>query len=83
MKTTVEINDELLNDAKRLASEEHSTLRQLIEAGLRNELNQRRQKNIQPYHMRDASVGGRGIRLDFAGRSWETIRAAIYEGQGE
>ena len=35
MKTTVEIDDELLKAAKKLAIDEHTTLRALIEDGLR------------------------------------------------
>ena len=38
MKTTVEIDDELLRTAKRAAIDRRSTLRQLIEGGLRREL---------------------------------------------
>jgi len=38
MKTTVEIDDELLRSAKRAAIDRRSTLRQLIEGGLRREL---------------------------------------------
>lgn len=38
MKTTVEIDDNLLRAAKRVADERHMTLRQLIESGLRREL---------------------------------------------
>jgi hypothetical protein len=38
MKTTVEIDDDLLRAAKRAAIDEGVTLRQLIEDGLRNRL---------------------------------------------
>lgn len=38
MKTTVELPDELLVAAKKRAAESRSTLRQLIERGLRREL---------------------------------------------
>ena len=35
MKTTVEISDSLAEEAKRVAARERTTLRALIEAGLR------------------------------------------------
>lgn len=38
MKTTVDINDELLKAAKRAAVDEEMTLRELIEDGLRHRL---------------------------------------------
>jgi hypothetical protein len=41
MKTTVEIDDGLLLQAKQHAAETHAPLRELIEAGLRQQLQQR------------------------------------------
>jgi hypothetical protein len=38
MKTTVEIQDELLVEAKKHAAEHRTTIRALIESGLRHEL---------------------------------------------
>ena len=38
MKTTVEIQDELLIEAKKHAAEHRTTVRALIESGLRHEL---------------------------------------------
>jgi hypothetical protein len=38
MKTTVEIQDELLIEAKKHAAERRTTVRALIESGLRHEL---------------------------------------------
>jgi len=35
MKTTVEISDALLNEARQVATQEHTTLRALFEEGLR------------------------------------------------
>lgn len=38
MKTTVDIDDELLRAAKKAAIDRHTTLRELMERGLRREL---------------------------------------------
>ena len=60
MKTTVEIADPLLEEAKREAERTDCTLRDLIEIGLRRELDRRSQK--KPFKLRDASVGGQGLQ---------------------
>jgi predicted transcriptional regulator len=38
MKTTIELSDELVMEAKKLAIERRTTLRALVEQGLRHEL---------------------------------------------
>lgn len=80
MKTTVEIADSLAREAKDLAAREHTTLRELIEAGLRAVLRQRRKKGA--FRLRDASFGGNGLQPEFRGADWERIREAAYEGRG-
>ncbi len=65
MKTTVEISDPLFEEAKRETEKSGVTLRDLIELGLRRELEQR--KAVKPFKLRDASVAGApapGIRED-------------------
>ncbi len=79
MKTTVEISDELLMRAKRVAADEGSTLRQLIESGLRNELGRRQGHR---YTMQDASFGGQGVQPGVTEGDWAQIRDLIYEGRG-
>lgn len=80
MKTTVEIADDLARDAKELAARENTTLRELIESGLRVLLRERRRK--RSFRLRDASFGGKGLRPAFRGGDWERIREAAYEGRG-
>lgn len=57
MKTTVEIADPLFDAAKREAERSGCTLRDLIELGLRKEL-ERRAKETKPFKFRDMSVRG-------------------------
>ena len=59
MKTTVDIADPLLEEAKRVAKESGCTLRELIELGLRHELDRRQRP--APFKLRDASVMGMGL----------------------
>lgn len=80
MKTTVEIADSLLAEARRVAHEDGTTLRSLIEEGLRRVIAERSQR--APYVMPDRSVGGNGLTPEFRDAIWEQIRDAIYEGHG-
>jgi hypothetical protein len=80
MKTTVDIPDSLLADARRAADREGTTLKGLVEAGLRRVLAERREKG--QFRLRDASFRGDGLQPGVAAGSWETIRDAIYEGRG-
>jgi predicted transcriptional regulator len=79
MKTTVEITDSLLERAKRLASQEHTTVRALVEEGLRRIFAERRRAN--PFKLRKASFKGKGLQPQMAGASWPGIRDASYEGR--
>jgi hypothetical protein len=56
MKTTVEIADALLREAKQHAEANGITLRDMIELGLRRELDARKQ--AKPFKLRDASHKG-------------------------
>jgi hypothetical protein len=80
MKTTVEIPDPLAEEAKAVARREKTTLRALIETGLRQVLRDRRRRTR--FRLRDASFGGRGLRPEFREGDWEHIRQAAYEGRG-
>jgi hypothetical protein len=80
MKTTVEIADALLLEAKRVAAAEGTTLRELLEQGLRGALEQRRKHPA--FRLEDASVDGEGLHPDLAEGSWPRIRDLIYEGRG-
>jgi hypothetical protein len=80
MKTTVEISDSLLHQAKRLASEEHTTVRALMEEGLRRLMAER--KAARPFKLRKVSFRGKGLQAQMAGASWQQIRDAAYQGRG-
>jgi Arc/MetJ family transcription regulator len=81
MKTTVHISDPLLEEAKALAAAEGTTLRELVEAGLRQIVAERRRRR-KAFRLRDASFTGRGLQPEFQGAGWDQIRDAIYQGQG-
>lgn len=80
IKTTVDISDALLEDAKRVAAREGTTLRALVELGLRRVLDD--VDASESFRLRDGSVDGRGMTREFSEGGWEKIRDAIYEGHG-
>lgn len=80
MKTTVEIPDALLEEARKLASREGTTVRALVEEGLRKIVSERRQ--IRGFKLRNAAFKGEGLQPGVAGASWERIREMAYEGRG-
>jgi hypothetical protein len=80
MKTTVEIPDSLLEEAKRLAAREGTTVRALVEEGLRRTLAER--KRATRFRLRKATFKGTGMQPASAGASWDQIRDAAYEGRG-
>ncbi len=80
MKTTIEISDPLLKEAKKLAAREGVTLRTLVEKGLRHEL-ERRAKPTQ-FRLRKATFKGDGLSPGAQGLSWDQLRDLAYDGRG-
>ncbi|MGH7389749.1 MAG: DUF2191 domain-containing protein [Candidatus Rokuibacteriota bacterium] len=66
--------------ARAVAAREGTTVRALIEEGLRISIEKR--KRPQPFKLRDATVGGQGLQPGFSFERWADIRDAIYEGRG-
>jgi hypothetical protein len=79
MKTTIEIADSLLARAKQAAAEDNTTIRALVEDGLRKVLDERSER--KPFKLRDGSFRGGGMRPEYEG-NWDKILDAIYEGRG-
>ncbi len=80
MKTTLDISDPLLNEARKIAARERTTVRALVERGLRHVVAAHRRS--RRFRLRDASFGGRGLRPELRDASWDKIRDMIYEGRG-
>jgi hypothetical protein len=80
MKTTIEISDPLLRDARKLAEREGTTLRALVERGLRRVVAETR--TGAQFKLRKASFKGRSLQDDLGDASWDKIRDLSYEGRG-
>ena len=76
MKTTIEISDAIFERAKALAAREGTTVRALVEDGLRQVLRMRR---TGQFRLRDASVEGQGLTPEFQNAGWDKLRDALYE----
>lgn len=81
MKTTIHIPDSLFQDARQLARREHTTLKALVEQGLRLVLAERRM-GTGSFHLRKVTFKGKGLHPPLAAASWEQIRELSYEGRG-
>ena len=81
MKTTLEIQDPLLEQVRKIAARDGETLRSLVEQGLRKVVAERSAKP-KPFKMRDCSVGTPGASSVYETLSWEEKLALIYEGRG-
>ena len=79
VKTTIEMNDELFRRAKRVAASDGVTLKELIETGLRAELERRRATD---YVLPDATFDGDGVAAGITEGDWDTISALIYPSRG-
>ena len=81
MKTTLEISDPLLKQARKIAQREGLTLKSLVEQGLRKVIAEKEQPP-QTFRLRKASFKGRGLQPGVAAGGWERIRDLAYEGRG-
>ena len=76
MKTTLDIQDELLLRAKRHARQTGRSLRAVVEEGLRQLLAAPTRR--APYRLPDLSVGRAGEPDPLEAYSWQDLREIIY-----
>ena len=80
MKTTLDIHDELLSRAKRHARDTGSTLRAVVEDGLRQVLD--RANPIREHVLPDLRVGNPAADDPLEQYSWPELRELIYGDPG-
>ena len=80
MKTTIQIPDSLFEEVRKLATKEKTTLKALVEEGLRLALAKHNRRSV--FRLRKASFKGKGLQPGLTEASWEQIREKIYEGRG-
>lgn len=72
MKTTIEVSDALFNSAKELAGRSRTTMRALVEEGLRRVLSDAQAKAKPAFKLKDASVRGKAVLISDP-RRWQQI----------
>jgi hypothetical protein len=80
MKTTVDIPDVLLDEARKVVAKEGRPVRALIEEGLRKVLGER--KRAAAFRLRKATFKGQGLQPHLVRATWERIRDTVYEDRG-
>ena len=73
MKTTVDIAEPMLNQAKVIAAREGTTLRALVEEGLQHVIEERRMQ-ATGFKLRDASYGRGGGAAGIDPDDWMSIK---------
>ena len=81
MKTTIDVADQLLEEARRVAARDRTTLRELVHEGLRRVLDERRPRRTA-FRLRMPQPGNGGLQPEFADGDWSRIREEIYRGRG-
>jgi hypothetical protein len=82
MKTTIHIPDGLFDEARKVAQEEKTTLKALVEEGLRKVVTERRGEKSAGFRLRKAAFKGQGLQPHLAGVTWDQILDVSYEGRG-
>ncbi|MFN5349688.1 MAG: hypothetical protein ACK5A0_09150 [Polaromonas sp.] len=72
MKTTIEMSDPLFKSAKELAQRSQTTLRALIEEGLRRVISESQVNAKSAFKLKDASVGGKVVLMPETAR-WQQL----------
>jgi len=80
MKTTIQIPDSLFEEVRRLANQEHTTMKVIVEEGLRRIVSERKRRGH--FKLRRITFKGNGLQPHLAGTSWDQILQLSYEGRG-
>ena len=80
MKTTIELPDDLLERGKAVARLENSTLKALLEEGLRMALRAREARPAAPFVVQPFQ--GDGLTPEFSAVGWDKVRDEIYRDRG-
>jgi Bacterial antitoxin of type II TA system, VapB len=80
VKTTLDISDPLLHEARKIAARDRTTLRALVEQGLRKIIAER--KAARSFRLRKVTFKGQGLASELCDADWDKIRDLAYEGRG-
>jgi hypothetical protein len=81
MKTTIDIAEAILKEARETAARDQTTLKDLVHEGLLRVLEDRRTRRAA-FRLRPIEPVGGGFQPEFADGDWQHIRDEIYRGRG-
>ncbi len=80
MKTTMDLSDGIMRQAKAVARREKMPLRDLVQEGLLLAL--KTHALPRSHKVKPVIFSGRGLNPEFQGRSWAEVRDEIYRERG-
>jgi hypothetical protein len=80
MSCGLPVADSLLQQARRTAARRGTTLRALVEEGLRRVLGER--GDAGRFRLRRVTFRGEGLHEEVAGTGWDEVRRRAYQGRG-
>lgn len=81
MKTTIDLSDNLVREAKNMARSRGTTFREIVESAMRAYL-QSRNKEKRRYAFKSHTFKGEGVQEGISEGDWNNIRSRVYEGRG-
>jgi len=81
MRTSIDIPERLLHEAKELAHKRHTTLREVVLEGLRTVLDHTKSRP-KSFRLKDLSYGNGGLVEGLLATDWDEMRKRAYEGRG-
>ena len=81
MKTTIDIPNSLFQEAKKIAHERGSTLKEILQVALHSFLRQAKSP-AKSFRLRKHAFRGHGLVKGLSEGDWGEIRRRIYEGRG-
>ena len=80
MRTTIELSTAILHRAKCLAKARNTSVKALIEDGLRKIFEE--SEKAPPFTLKDGAYGKGGLVQGLDHTDWDLIRDRLYEGRG-
>lgn len=80
MKTTLDISDNILLRAKKVAHSRKRSLKSIAEEGIMVVLDRLERNEV--VEICPVTFGGKGMTREFSGKPWNEVRDAAYEGRG-
>lgn len=82
MRTTIDVPDALLNQAKNVAASSGNTVRELVIEGLSEVVSRRLAEAATTYHLPARAVGGQGLQPGITDLRWDAVRDLVYDETG-